>query len=380
MSSPTPMPNDSLAMPQKLWRSGTLGNFAGSRDNNFNLVRVIAAMLVLYSHSFALATGRKETEPLAAALGTTPGGIAVDIFFITSGFLVTASLLSRSCARDFIRARVLRIYPALTVATFLTVCTVGAVLTELSTVRYLLHPETLLHLARNITLVTGISHTLPGVFVGNPYPNAVNSSLWSLPYEIGMYTGLLTLWLSVGIEQRRQRLIIALIAIAAVALAAHFFAHGFWRPSSLLRLTWMFAAGALIQLYRDRIIVTPARLAIALACILLASAERTVFLGVYTLLMPFVTLALAYVPGGAVRHYNRLGDYSYGIYIYAFPIQQTLALVIPSISIVEMIVWSGLLTTATAVFSWHLVEKRALALRDRLPRPSKLRAVNVSAD
>lgn len=341
------MPNDSLAMPQKLWRSGTLGNFAGSRDNNFNLVRVIAAMLVLYSHSFALATGRKETEPLAAALGTTPGGIAVDIFFITSGFLVTASLLSRSCARDFIRARVLRIYPALTVATFLTVCTVGAVLTELSTVRYLLHPETLLHLARNITLVTGISHTLPGVFVGNPYPNAVNSSLWSLPYEIGIYTGLLTLWLSVGIEQRRQRLIIALIAIAAVALAAHFFAHGFWRPSSLLRLTWMFAAGALIQLYRDRIIVT---------------------------------LALAYVPGGAVRHYNRLGDYSYGIYIYAFPIQQTLALVIPSISIVEMIVWSGLLTTATAVFSWHLVEKRALALRDRLPRPSKLRAVNVSAD
>jgi peptidoglycan/LPS O-acetylase OafA/YrhL len=363
-------------------RSGTLGDFADSHDNNFNLIRVIAATLVLYSHSFVLATGQKEAEPLAMALGTTPGGIAVDIFFITSGFLVTASLLSRSCARDFIRARVLRIYPALTVATFLTVFVAGVALTGLPTVRYLLDPETLLHFARNVTPVTGVSHTLPGVFAGNPWPNAVNSSLWSLPYEIGMYCGLLALWLAAatGGGRRRRRFAIALMAIAVLALGAHFVAHAFWRPSSLLRLTWMFAAGALLQLYRDRIVVSPTRLAVALACVLVASTDRTVFLGAYTLLLPVIVLALAYVPGGAIRQYNRFGDYSYGIYIYAFPIQQSLVFMIPSISIAQMIVWSGLLTAVAAALSWHLVEKPALALRDRAPRSSILRAADVPAD
>lgn len=379
MNSPLRM-NVNFSPPRTFWRTGNLGDFAGSRDNNFNLIRVIAALLVLFSHSFVLATGRKETEPLAMTLGTTFGGIAVDIFFITSGFLVTASLMSRSCTRDFIRARVLRIYPALAVATVLTGLIAGPVLTGLPTVSYLLHPDTLLYLVRNSTLVTGISHTLPGIFTENPYPNAVNSSLWSLPYEIGMYASLLALWLAAGMKQRRQQLTLMLVGIAILALAAHFLAHGLWRPSSLLRLTWMFSAGALMQLLRDRIVVTPTRLTVALACILLSSADRTLFLGIYTLLMPYVVLALAYVPGGPVRHYNRLGDYSYGIYIYAFPIQQTLAFVDPSIGIIEMICWSGLLTIAVSVLSWHIVEKRALALRDQLTRPPKLEVVNVPAD
>lgn len=374
------MASESLAKPDPFWRSGTLGDFAGSRDNNFNLLRVIAATLVLFSHSFVLATGRKDAEPLATALGTTPGGIAVDIFFITSGFLVTASLLSRACARDFIRARVLRIYPALAVAILLTVLLAGLLLTDLPTSRYLLHPETLLHFLRNVTLVTGISHTLPGVFTGNPYAHAVNASLWSLPYEIGMYSGLVGLWLfaATGGMRRRERLAAALLAVAVLALAAHFLAHGFWRPSSLLRLTWMFAAGALMQLHRDRIVVTPARLGIALACILLAGMDRTLFLAVYTLLIPFVVLSLAYVPGGFVRQYNRLGDYSYGIYIYAFPIQQTLAFVFPSIGIAQMVLGSGAATLCAAVLSWNLIEKRALLLRDRMPRVALLRTADVA--
>ena len=95
-----------------------LSDFTSGRDNNFNLIRIIAALAVLVTHSFALATGTSAAEPFQKTLGMTIGSIAVDIFFITSGFLVTGSLLTRKSFIDFIEfvwARVLRIFPALLV-------------------------------------------------------------------------------------------------------------------------------------------------------------------------------------------------------------------------------------------------------------------------
>ena len=72
-----------------------LSDFTAGRDNNFNLIRMAAALAVLVSHAFALAIGKSAAEPFQALLGMTMGSIAVDVFFLTSGFLVTASLLSR---------------------------------------------------------------------------------------------------------------------------------------------------------------------------------------------------------------------------------------------------------------------------------------------
>ncbi len=98
-----------------------LSNFTDGRDNNFSLIRIIAAFAVLITHSFALAIGTGEAEPFQKFLGMTMGTIAVDIFFITSGFLVTSSLLTRQSVIEFVWARVLRIYPALLVMLCLTV-------------------------------------------------------------------------------------------------------------------------------------------------------------------------------------------------------------------------------------------------------------------
>src|SRR4051812_37415672 len=99
-----------------------LAELVRGRDNNFNVIRLMAAFAVLVTHSFGMTTG---SEPLRSSLGLTWGVIAVNVFFLTSGFLVTSSLLGRNSALDFIWARVLRIYPALWLMLALTVLGLG---------------------------------------------------------------------------------------------------------------------------------------------------------------------------------------------------------------------------------------------------------------
>ena len=77
-----------------------------------------------------------------------------------------------------------------------------------------------------------------------------------------------------------------------------------------------------------------------------------------------LVLHLAYVPGGRIRRFNDLGDYSYGVYIYAFPIQQTLALMFPAMTLAAMMASSAVVSVAVAVASWKLIEERALAHKD----------------
>ena len=114
----------------------SLSNYKDSRDNNFNLLRFVAAFLVLISHSFPLATGSGTSEPLKTALGIEFGHIAVDVFFITSGFLITGSLIRSKSAYKYIAARALRIYPALLIAVLFTVFILGPLITQVTLAEY----------------------------------------------------------------------------------------------------------------------------------------------------------------------------------------------------------------------------------------------------
>jgi peptidoglycan/LPS O-acetylase OafA/YrhL len=92
-------------------------------------------------------------------------------------------------------------------------------------------------------------------------------------------------------------------------------------------------------------------------------AGKQAFSIVYTLTIAYMLCYLAYLPAGAIRKYNEMGDYSYGVYIYAFPVQQALAATYPGISVSAMLLSSGMVTLALAILSWHLIEKRALRLK-----------------
>ncbi|MES2349843.1 MAG: acyltransferase family protein [Pseudomonadota bacterium] len=174
-----------------------LSNYAQGKNNNFNLIRIISALAVLVTHSFALATGSPLSEPFRSTLGMTMGSIAVDIFFITSGFLVTGSLLSKKSVTDFILSRCLRIYPALLITILITVFGLGIYFTTLPIGAYLHDTRTYVYLIKSSTLIKGVAFNLPGVFEANPFKESVNGSLWTMPYEIRMYGLLMLGWIAV---------------------------------------------------------------------------------------------------------------------------------------------------------------------------------------
>lgn len=347
-----------------------LSNFTqGGRDNNFNLIRVIAALAVLITHSFALAIGTGDAEPFQQTLGMTMGTIAVDIFFITSGLLVTASLLTRQSIIEFIWARALRIFPALLIMLILTVFGLGAFFTSLPLSSYLVDSGVYSYFLKCATLVSGVGKSLPGVFDNNPYKNAFNGSLWTIHYEIAMYAILAVIWVTFRAIERRANLfqltIVTCSLVAGILVVIfHFYIPAGSKILTILRLFFMFFSGAAFYVLKEHI---PLSRPLFWLCVFTLMASLTInkdaFFVVYVLTIAYILFYVAYVPPGLIRKYNLAGDYSYGIYIYAFPIQQSVAALFPEVSVLSMLSISAPAALLLAALSWHLVERRALDLK-----------------
>ena len=356
----------------------TLGSLSVGRDNNLNLLRMLAASLVLISHSFFMPTGDGSVEPLRVAFGFTLGSLAVDIFFLISGFLVTQSLLVRQDLMQYTSARVLRIWPGLIVMLALTVFVMGPLLTSESLASYFHDKVTWKYLIKNAILLYGINWSLPGVFAHNPSA-AVNGSLWTLPAEVSMYIGLAAIW-GIGLLANRVRPSIKVEAASKWLLLITVAVIGFVHLSQLLgretiekaagRLPFMFCAGACAFLFRD-VLPMSGRVcaALAIAFVLGVMNEGLRFFA-YNLCLPYIVLYLAYGPDGFFRSYNKVGDYSYGMYIYAFPVQQVIVALMPNLKPLPMIGASLVGTFAFAFLSWHCIEKLAMKYRARRQRIS----------
>lgn len=349
-----------------------LSAYTSGRANNFNLIRLVAASAVLVSHSFTLATGNPQLEPFVHQLGITVGTIAVHIFFITSGFLVTGSLLARKNIVEFFAARALRIYPGLWVSQILTVLIVGFWLTTETPRTFFSQWATWHYLLKNCALVRYVDFYLPGTFETAPLSvGGVNSSLWTLPVELRMYVYLGMGWLILRMlrahANRAFVIFCAGIALIGVSLdLGHFIAPDarLFGGGSEWDLPGLFFLGAALRLLQNRIVVS-GPIALCLALCLLISMVNPLFFGiVYRLTLAYLVIYLALV---ARRFpFAPRGDYSYGIYIYAYPIQQALATFVTGITPVQMIALSGVITFAFAFASWHGVEKHALRFKEHL--------------
>lgn len=335
---------------------------ARGRDNNFNLIRVVAAFIVLFIHSQALL----GLEAQGAARFVELGGAAVDTFFFTSGFLIAGSLFSRSNIFDFGWARFMRVFPGLVVMLLISVTTLGFLVGTLPASEFFSSPVTHDYFWRCATLINGIRYKLPGVFESNPFGATVNGSLWTLPVEWRLYEYMAAAWVLFGLKPawrlngfRYGAPLVALI-LAVVAFSKIEIHNG--RDNIEAPMAMFFVGGA-FYLWRGHVRLSYGRFAALCAALALSSLNRHVFLATYMLTLGPIVLHLAYLFGGPVRAYNRLGDYSYGVYIYAFPIQQSLVALIPGLTLAALNLYACALSVTFAVLSWRLVEKPALGAK-----------------
>lgn len=332
---------------------------AAGRDNNLNLIRVLAALAVMVSHTWPIMLGEGRVEPMQRMVGQSLGTMAVYVFFGISGFLISASYARNPTASHFIGSRLVRLYPGLLVSLIIVALVIGPLVTSDPVENYLGNPETWWFFLSNLTLVVP-QYVLPGVFTDSPFP-VVEGSIWSLGHEVGWYFVLLGLALA-GVLHRRWAMI-GVLAAAAALWALPGMAEVQIHPKVVLFLTMgvPFVMGMALWSWRRAV---PASVAI-IAALALATAATLTVPGGFIVMMAFVvytTFWLAYVPSGPLRAYNRLGDYSYGIYIYAFPVQGLITHWFAPQTVALHLALAVPPTLLLAVLSWHLVEYPAQRL------------------
>ena len=332
-----------------------------ANNNNLIIVRLILASAVIFSHSYWLVYGLEEQDTVSPLLGRTISYFAVDGFFFLSGFLVYGSLIRRNDVLSFAKARFFRLWPALAVSTVLTIAA-GFFLTSMPAASYF-RGETLRFFGFNLSLQTA-AYTLTGVMCG-ARECSVNGSLWTIPWEVRCYEGLAVLGL-LGLARPRPMARIILPASFAFALLWHLtpFAH---QPAHGLyfyflttdRLWTAFALGIAAFLLRERI---PLNWWIALALLVLVIVEFRLGLNLH---LGAVFIGYAVLCGGFLTARNgaiagRWPDYSYGMYIYAFPVMLLLGAVYPFGNHWTLSLANAFATLPLAALSWHFVEKPVL--------------------
>ena len=321
----------------------------------FDAIRMLAASGVLVSHAFSLTIeDGREHEPLVLLTGRwSIGAVCVALFFVISGFLIAQSADRNRSLLRFAEKRALRIFPALAVNVFLTALLLGPAVSALPMHDYFSSPAAFGYLKLALAL-PGMA-LLPGVFLNNPDSGAVNGSLWTLRSEFACYVMTAVL---VYVLRIRSSLVYLILVIAALVLEA----VRAYSVSSHVHLFGLFVAGSF--LYWARAHVPVSRTWVLAGGLLFLSSLC------WPMLSPFGSLGLAYATvasgylasGFQVLHHR---DYSYGLYLWAFPVQQTL------IQLHSMPWWLNAsaafpIALGLAMLSWHFVEKPAKAIKLQL--------------
>jgi peptidoglycan/LPS O-acetylase OafA/YrhL len=349
----------SPTVPASRWRRRTLAACYASGKDNFLLLRFIAATAVIFGHSYATSGIPGAADFIARAnLGEKiyTGSLAVDVFFVISGFLVTSSYLHRGNLEIFLKSRVLRVLPAYAACMILSAFVLGAIYTEMPLWDYWTSQATLDYIVVNLQFGVDQIWSLPGVFMHNPLPDLVNGSIWTLPAEVRMY-----LWVAVfgalGILRVHWLANVTFILLLVVGLINPMAIHLVPQPD-FFRLAAFFLAGAFCYINRDWILVS-SWVMIGLIVLAVFAHRTAMFPWALGAVVAYGSLWFAYRPN--FHFFNRFGDYSYGLYLWGYPVEQAVAhaFATPTRPIL-IFAFSLPLTLICAMLSWHLIEKSAL--------------------
>ncbi len=350
----------------------TLGKIMASHGGigpGFDALRIFLAFAVIFRHCFPLTYG--DSEEASSGMFWSATNAIVPAFFAVSGFLVMGSA-QRLDLKRFAASRVLRIVPALVVDTLVTVVLIGIIFTTLPLASFFSNPDTYSYL---FNIIGNIHWYLPGVFEDNPHAGVINGSLWTIGPELGCYLALGFI-MYFGLHQNVKVILLIMFSIIGLILVNDFsdaelpalFRKVFGNPGALLVPN--FLLGAALFLVRDRILYS--RLIFG-ACVLIVgcsglflpeeSYASVPILSIF--LMPvyaYLALFIGCTEISEIPFFSR-GDYSYGVYLYGFPIQQSIVAATAVANPFMLFAMTLIPVVGLAVMSWHFVEKPALRFR-----------------
>lgn len=342
----------------------THGGPQSRQSNNFDLLRLAFSAMVIVAHSPEIKDANRSREMLTSLFGTlTLGEAAVIGFFVISGFLVVQSYERSRSVREYLLKRVLRIYPAFLVASFICFVVVGPLAG--GPLPRLFSTETADAVFNAIMLQPTRA---PGAFPGSIFYTHVNISMWTIAYEFRCYLLVIAIG-AAGLFRRRAVMLWLTAAFFAISLApitaeiprGWVFVTGGWESADFFAA---FFTGALFYLFRDRIAYRPVFVALAALALLglmfvpfLARTAATV-LGAYILFWFALRVRSSFLDRITPRE-----DISYGLYLYGWPVQILVIYSFPNISPWAVTVAALPLAASLGWLSWRFIEGPSLALK-----------------
>jgi len=334
-----------------------------NRPAGFDYMRIALAAAIICLHSANVTLGLDRAMEVAGHFRMVNATVLA-LFFALSGFLVTGSLLRCKSLISFVGLRVLRIAPALAVETTLSAIIIGPIFTAMPLTEYFADPRFHVYF---LNMLGDVHFALPGVFLYNPVPDLVNAQLWTVPYELWCYA-ILALLAATTICFNRA-LYLGFLVFAQIGLVWYDIYHSdelfiHLRPHILV---FCFLLGVGFYLWRDKVPFNRATGLFALVlCIIGMAGGRSD--AIFAVPAAYLACYLGLTNPRRIWIVSS-GDYSYGMYLYGFVIQQCVAALGPSLQYWYLNVLISLpIAFGVAVASWHLLEKHALRLKGQLER------------
>lgn len=331
--------------------SVSLKKFESTRSNNLNLVKFIAALFVIISHAYPLCKGAEYNDILSdlSRNSIAFGSLAVAIFFMSSGFFVTKSLLKSKDSKKYLHNRFIRIFPPLWFTLIVCILVCGLFFSTYSLGKYFLSSDFFKYCLNFILIPI---HNLPGVFMNNIYPGVINGPLWTLPIEFVCYLVLLLAYKLNLVNKKSYKYVALLVIVAFVGInLIPVSIKGYIQPC------FLFFWGSFYWIYRDKITMNNTYFLISLVAfvllIVLGYGQVASFLFV-----PYLTLYIAFCLPQCNNRLTSLGNLSYDIYLCGWPIQQMVISLFGGSMLVGMnILISIPLSILVGYITYSLVEK-----------------------
>lgn len=335
-------------------------------DNFFTPLRILMALLVVTEH--AMIVGLRDISAGAYVFfGYGLSYLAVNLFFITSGFLVTKSMTYRGDLPEYGSARILRIYPALIIHVAFVLLLIGPLATTLPFWDYLTHPDVWKQPLLVLSFINS-DMVLPGAFLTN-HEQLAAAPLWTLRYELLAYL-MTALIFALGLMRRKWMILAQFILPSLAWLVAKesgLYEHLPATGQNALRFAIAYGLGATIFAYRDRLNFHVFGLVCMTLLAVLCNQINAMEIAV-NLMLAYGLMLVAFVKAPRLERLQKLSDVSYGIYIYHWGLLQLAFYWWPQLSPIALFIFIAPLSYAIAYASWHIVEKPALKAKKRFAK------------